>query len=41
MYRYSYETVNKDGGKELHEFQWITNIEITNRNLEELIEAGR
>ena len=41
MYRYWYETVNKDGKKEVHELQWITNIEITARNLEELIEAGR
>ena len=41
MYRYWYEAVKKDGEKEVHEFQWITNIEITARNLEELIEAGR
>lgn len=40
MYRYWYETENKDGGKEVHEFQWITNIEITDRKLEELVEAG-
>ena len=41
MYRYSYETVNKDGVSQTHEFQWITNIEISDINLEELIEAGR
>lgn len=41
MYRYWYETENKDGEGEVHEFQWITNIEITFKKLEELIEAGR
>ena len=41
MYRYCYEAVNKDGVGETHEFQWITNIEISDRNLEEMIEAGR
>ena len=29
------------GKKELHEFQWITNLEVTKKNLEEMIEAGR
>ena len=41
MYRYCYETTNKNGVREAHEFQWITNIEIADKNLEELIEAGR
>lgn len=41
MYRYWYATTNKNGEKEVHEFQWITNIELTARNLEEMIEAGR
>ena len=41
MYRYWYEEGNTEEEKEVHEFQWITNIEITGRNLEELIEAGR
>ena len=40
MYRYQYET-EEDGEKEIHEFQWITNIELTKKNLEEMIEAGR
>lgn len=40
MYRYWYET-NESGKKETHEFQWITNIELTKRNLEEMIEVGR
>ena len=41
MYKYTYETESKTGRKEIHEFQWITNIEITEKNLEEMIEAGR
>ena len=36
----AYETKGA-GTKELHEFQWITNIELTRKNLEEMIEAGR
>ncbi len=38
MYRYWYQKAGETG---VHEFKWITNIEITKRNLEELIEAGR
>lgn len=41
MYRYWYEAEKEDGEKEIHEYQWITNIELTDRNLEEIIEAGR
>ncbi len=41
MYRYWYETKKEDGGTEIHEYQWITNIELTEWNLEEMIEAGR
>lgn len=41
MYDYWYETTDKTGKKEKHEFQWITNIEVTEKNLEELIAAGR
>lgn len=40
MYRYWYET-EEGGKKERKEFQWITNMELTKRNLEEMIEAGR
>ena len=40
MYRYRYET-DESGKKEIHEFQWITNLEVTKKNLEEMIEAGR
>ena len=41
MYDYWYETTDKTGKKEIHEFQWITNIELTEKNLEEMIAAGR
>lgn len=34
--------ISKEAGeKEPHEFQWITNIGLTKKNLEEMIEAGR
>lgn len=41
MYRYWYEEELENGETEIHGYQWITNIELTNRNLEEMIEAGR
>lgn len=41
MYRYWYETKKEDGETQIHEYQWITNIELTGRNLEEMIEVGR
>lgn len=41
MYRYWYETEGKSGEPEIHEFQWLTNIELTDRNMEEMINAGR
>lgn len=41
MYDYCYETTDKTGEKESHAFQWITNIKLTERNLEEMITAGR
>lgn len=40
LYEYEYET-EKKGKRQKIKFQWITNIEVTVRNLEELIEAGR
>ena len=40
MYRYWYETEGS-GKKERHEYQWITNIELTKKNLEEMAGAGR
>lgn len=39
MNLYEYQYQNK-GGKKI-EFQWVTGIEVTKRNLKELIEAGR
>ena len=40
IYRYRYEA-EEDGKRVTHEFQWLTNIELTKKNLEEMIEAGR
>lgn len=40
MYRYWYEK-EKDGKTAVYEFQWITNIELTDSNLEEMVETGR
>lgn len=36
-----YETTDKTRKMEHHEFQWITNIELTKKNLEEMIASGR
>ena len=41
MYEYRYEEVNQKGKKTEHRFQWITNIDLTKRNLEEMVCAGR
>ncbi len=41
MYRYCYKTETEDGETGIHVYQWSTNIELTKRNLEEMIEAGR
>lgn len=41
MYRYWYETEAEGGEAAVHEYQWITNIRLTARNLEEMTEAGR
>lgn len=41
MYRYWYEAEGKNGEPETHEFQWLTNIELTAGNLEEMTGAGR
>lgn len=41
IYEYEYE-LEKEGEKERTvRFQWVSNIELTKRNLEEMIEAGR
>jgi len=41
MYEYQHESTNGKGETEAHRFQWITNIELTTKILEEMIEAGR
>ena len=41
VFEYEYESRNKEGKKRTIRFQWITNIELTKRNLEEMIKAGR
>ena len=40
LYEYSYEREGKKG-KETVSFQWISNIEVNDRNLEEMAGAGR
>ena len=41
IYEYWYEEQDKKGKQVKHSFQWITDIEVTKRNLEEMVEAGR
>lgn len=41
VFEYKYEKEDKKGRKQDISFQWISNIEVTKRNLEELILAGR
>ena len=41
LYEYWYERKGTAGGKEKHGFQWITNIGLTKKNLEEMVCAGR
>lgn len=42
VYGYEYEEKVKDGeAKKEVRFEWLTNIELTKRNLEEMIGAGR
>ena len=40
IYRYWYEA-EEDGKRVTHEFRWLTNIELTKKNLKEMIGAGR
>ena len=40
LYEYSYDKKTKKGKKEVH-FSWVSNIELTERNIEEMIKAGR
>lgn len=41
MYEYRYERRDKDGDPAITEFQWIMSIELTKRNLEKMVCAGR
>ena len=41
IYEYKYETTDEKGNEQEISFQWITSIELTKRNLEEMIMAGR
>ena len=41
MYEYRYTTKDKNGEEKQHRFQWVTDIELTEKNLEEMIRAGR
>ena len=41
LYEYWYEGQGKEGKEAEHRFQWITNIELTKRNMEEMVGAGR
>ena len=41
VFEYEYEKEEEDGGKHTTRFRWISSIELTKRNLEEMILAGR
>ena len=41
VFEYEYERKDKDGKVETIRFQWVTSLELTKRNLEEMIYAGR
>ena len=41
IYEYQYERRDKEGKSTAAGFRWITSIELTKRNLEEMIHAGR
>ena len=41
VYEYEYETTDKDGNKQTVRFQWVTDLDLTDKNLEEMILAGR
>lgn len=42
IFEYEYEQVNKKTNKRtMVNFQWITDIELTNRNIEEMVKCGR
>ena len=41
VFEYEYETEDKEGNGRITRFRWISSIELTKRNLEEMILAGR
>lgn len=41
MFEYIYETVAENEAKETTVFKWITDIELTDRNIEEMVETAR
>lgn len=41
VYEYEYETIDKAGNKHTTRFQWITSLELTENNIEEMILCGR
>lgn len=41
VFEYEYEIKDKEGKKQTIRFQWISSLELTDRNLEEMILAGR
>ena len=41
VFEYEYEVKDKEGNKQTVCFQWVTNLELTKRNLEEMIFVGR
>lgn len=41
VFEYEYESKAKEGNKQRACFQWVTSLELTKRNLEEMIVAGR
>ncbi|GAA6411370.1 hypothetical protein K040078D81_54870 [Blautia hominis] len=41
VFEYEYERKDKEGKKESLCFEWVTSLEVTKRNLEEMILAGR
>lgn len=41
VFEYEYETKDKKGKVQNIRFQWVTSLELTKRNLEEMIQAGR
>lgn len=41
VFEYEYETRDKKGKKHTTRFRWVCSMELTKRNIEELVLAGR